>query len=247
MDPKGRDHCLREMVVVGHSQGGLITKLTAIDTGDRLWNTVVRVPPDQIPGSEQFRTLLRRVFFVKPVPFVRRLVFIATPHRGSFLSGKWLNSVLRGIIRLPADVMSQSIGALTHGSDFFYDKTLMAGGLLPTAADNMTPGNPFMEGLASISVADGVPYHSIIAVKESFPVVEEGDDGVVQYRSAHLDGAASELVIRSSHSTQSDPHTIQEVRRILHLHGDSLERAGLECGPGARRSDKRRTGAPPGL
>ena len=61
------------MVVVGHSQGGLITKLTAVDTGDRLWNTVVRVPPDQIQCSEQFRTLLRRVFFVKPVPFVRKL------------------------------------------------------------------------------------------------------------------------------------------------------------------------------
>jgi pimeloyl-ACP methyl ester carboxylesterase len=247
MDPKGQDHCLREMVVIGHSQGGLITKLTAVDTGDRLWNTVARVPPDQIPGSEQFRTLLRRVFFVKPVPFVRRLVFIATPHRGSFLSGEWLNSMLRGIVRLPADVTAQSIGALTKGGDFFHGRSLMAGGQLPTAADNMTAGNPFLEGLAGITVTDGVPYHSIVAVKESFPVVEEGDDGVVQYRSAHLDGAASELVVRSSHSTQSDPHTIQEVRRILHLHGNSVAMAGLECGPSARRSDKHRTEATPGL
>lgn len=55
MDPKGRDHCLREMVV-GHSQGGLITKLTAVDTDDRIWNTVVRFPPERISGSEQFRT-----------------------------------------------------------------------------------------------------------------------------------------------------------------------------------------------
>ena len=247
MDPKGQDPCLREMVVVGHSQGGLLTKLTAIDTGDRLWNTVVRVPPTQVPGSEQFRTLLSRALFVKPVPFVRRLIFIATPHRGSFLSGEWLGSVLRGIVRLPADVTSQSIDALTKGGEFFNGRTLMAGGQLPTAADHMTPGNPFLESLASINVVDGVPYHSIVAVKESFPVVEEGDDGVVQYRSAHLDGAASELVVRSSHSTQSDPHTIQEVRRILHLHGDSVEIAGLECGPSARRSDKRRTEAPPGL
>lgn len=247
MDPKGQDHCLREMVVVGHSQGGLITKLTAVDTGDRLWNTVVRVSPDRVPGSEQFRTLLRRVLFVKPVPFVRRLVFIATPHRGSFLSGEWLNSMLWGIVQLPADVTSQSIGALTKGGDFFYGRTLKARGQLPTAADNMTAGDPFLEGLAGITVADGVPYHSIIAVKDSFPVVEEGDDGVVQYRSAHLYGAASELVVRSPHSTQSDPHTIQEVRRILHLHGDSLEMAGLECGSNARRSDKRRSEGAPGL
>jgi hypothetical protein len=26
------------MVVIGHSQGGLLTKLTAIDTGTRLWD-----------------------------------------------------------------------------------------------------------------------------------------------------------------------------------------------------------------
>src|SRR5205814_7002951 len=49
---------------------------------------------------------------------------------------------------------------------------------------------------------------------------EEGNDGVVAYRSAHVDGAASELVVRSSHSTQSEPATVQEVRRILHLHGE---------------------------
>lgn len=101
----------------------------------------------------------------------------------------------------------------------------------------MTAGDPFLEGLAGITVSDGVPYHSIIAVKDSFPVVEEGDDGVVQYRSAHLEGAASELVVRSPHSTQSNPHTIQEVRRILHLHGYSLEMAGLVCGSNARRSE----------
>ena len=155
--------------------------------------------------------------------------------------------MLRGIVRLPADVTSQSIDALTKGGDFFNGRTLMAGGQLPTAADNMTPGNPFLESLAGINVVDDVPYHSIVAVKESFPVVEEGDDGVVQYRSAHLNGAASELVVRSSHATQSDPQTIQEIRRILHLHGDSLEMAGLECDPSARRSDKRRTKATPGL
>lgn len=251
MDPKGQDRCLREMVVVGHSQGGLITKLTAVDTGDKLWNAVVRVPPGQIPGSEQFRTLLRQVLFVKPVPFVRRLVFIATPHRGSFLSEKWLSSLLRdivrGIVRLPTDVTSQSIVALTKGGDFFYDSTLKGRGQLPTAADNMTADDPFLKGLAGITVADGVPYHSIIAIKDLFPVIEKGDDGVVQYQSAHLPEAASELVVRSPHSTQSDPNTIQEIRRILYLHGDSLEMAGLECGSNARRSDEHRPKATPGL
>ena len=36
--------------------------------------------------------------------------------------------------------------------------------------------------------------------------------------SAHIDGVESELVVRSSHSTQGKPQTIEEVRRILLLH-----------------------------
>ena len=45
--------------------------------------------------------------------------------------------------------------------------------------------------------------------------IRHGDDGVVKYESAHIDGAESELVVRSGHSTQSNPVTIEEVRRIL--------------------------------
>jgi hypothetical protein len=59
--------------------------------------------------------------------------------------------------------------------------------------------------------------HSIIAVRGEGPITS-GNDGVVAYESAHLDGVASEKVVRSGHSTQSEPETIQEVRRILRAH-----------------------------
>jgi hypothetical protein len=48
--------------------------------------------------------------------------------------------------------------------------------------------------------------------------VEDGDDGVVEYKSAHIDGVESELIVRSGHSTQATPATIEEVRRILYDH-----------------------------
>jgi len=232
MDPDGRDPCLHEMVVIGHSQGGLLTKLTAVDTGDRLWNAIFRVPPDQVPASPEFHALLQKSLFVTPLPFVHRVVFIATPHRGSFLTGEFVNRLVSRVVRLPANVVSLSTDTLTKGGDVFADR--QAARKLPTAVDNMTAGNPFLMGLAAIPVAPGIPYHSIIAVKPEFQVVEDGNDGVVQYRSAHLDGAASELVVRSPHSCQANPHTVQEVRRILHLHGEAVEAAGIQCGPVAR-------------
>ena len=231
LDPDGLDPCLRQMVVVGHSQGGLLTKLTAVDTGPRLWNAISRVPLAEIPASDEFRSLLSRALFVQPLPFVRRVVFVATPHRGSFRTGAWVNGILRRLVRLPGNLALMSRDTLTHGKGVFYAARTTA--RLPTAAENMTPGNPFLEGLAAIPVADGVAYHSIIAVKGDGRA-EDGNDGVVAYRSAHLEGAASELVVRSSHSTQSEPGTIQEMRRILHVHGDALRAAGLRCVPAAR-------------
>ncbi|MGH7167941.1 MAG: esterase/lipase family protein [Nitrospiraceae bacterium] len=225
MDREGRDGCLREMVVIGHSQGGLLTKLTAVDSGDKLWNAVVRVPPDQVPGSETFRTMMRKALIVEPLPFVRRLVFISTPHRGSFLTGRWIDSLLGYLVQLPAELTSAS----AEDANVFY--SMVTKGRLSTALDNMTRGDRFLEALTGIPVAAGVPYHSIISVEEKFPVIADGNDGVVEYRSAHRDDAASELVVRSPHSCQSHPNTIQEVRRILHLHGESLEAAGMQCGP----------------
>ncbi|MFZ4700954.1 MAG: esterase/lipase family protein [Candidatus Methylumidiphilus sp.] len=230
MDPMVKDRCLREAVVIGHSQGGMLTKLTAVDTGDRLWNTVFRIAPDKLPKTDQSRELLQQALIIKPVPFVHRLIFIATPHRGSFLAKNWVNDLLRRLIQLPATIATLPLQAM-KSAGAFHDGTRFGKGDLPTSVDNMTPGNPFLEGYQEIPVAEGVPYHSIIAVKPEFPIIQEGDDGVVKYASAHLEGAASELVVRTTHSTQSEPQTIQEVRRILHVHGDTLEKAGFECGP----------------
>ena len=87
---------------------------------------------------------------------------------------------------------------------------------IPTAIDNMRPGHRFVQTLAASPLAPGVVTHSIIAVRGEGPIMS-GNDGVVAYESAHLDGVASEKVVRSSHSTQSEPDTIQEVRRILRV------------------------------
>jgi hypothetical protein len=88
---------------------------------------------------------------------------------------------------------------------------------IPTALDNMDASNPGLKALAATPITPGVHAHSIIPVKGTGPV-EDGNDGVVEYKSAHIDGVESELVVRSGHSTQATPQTIEEVRRILYEH-----------------------------
>jgi hypothetical protein len=81
----------------------------------------------------------------------------------------------------------------------------------------MTPGNPFLGTVAAIPFPSGVKCHSIIAAEGDGPL-GEANDGVVEYESAHLEGAASEFVVRCGHSCQAHPLTILEVRRILMAH-----------------------------
>src|SRR5919106_3172011 len=86
LDPEGQDAELRDMVIIGHSQGGLLAKMTAIDTGSRLWDGISNRPLDELRMQPETRELLQEALFLEPEPFIGRVVFIATPHRGSYLA-----------------------------------------------------------------------------------------------------------------------------------------------------------------
>ena len=225
LDPDGNDPALHEMVVVGHSQGGLLTKMTAIDSGDRFWKQVSRKSIDELKLSKEDRDLLRYMMFVKPLPFVKRVVFLATPHGGSYLTlfspAQWL----RSFIKLPSTILRTGTTLLTLNRD----AVTMGGGTgrIPTALDNMTPGNPFLKALHDTPVAPGVAAHSVIAVQGGDPSTG-GGDGVVKYESAHVEGVESEIVVDSSHSLQANPFVISEVRRILLVNAGVL---GPETAP----------------
>jgi hypothetical protein len=65
-----------------------------------------------------------------------------------------------------------------------------------------------------------VLFHSIIG-SERPEGKENTTDGVVPYRSSHVDGVKSELIVQSNHGVQANPYAIMEVHRIL------LEHIGL--------------------
>jgi pimeloyl-ACP methyl ester carboxylesterase len=213
LDPEGKDPALRQMVLMGHSQGGLLVKMQVVSSGDRLWNAASRKPLAELTLKDETRDLLQRGLFVEPSPNVSRVVFIATPHQGSFVAGRqFIANAVRRLLTLPA--------ALTGmGADIARNRDALTTSALfvPSAVDNMSPRHHFIKALQEIPVAPTIKAHSIVAVIGDGPV-EKGDDGVVQYSSAHIAGVESELVVRSEHSTQGRPETIEEVRRILRLH-----------------------------
>jgi len=213
IDPEGKDPALRQMVIIGHSQGGLLTKMTVVNSGTRFWDARFRMPFEQADMPADTKDLLRRGMFVEPLPFVSEVIFICTPHRGSFLAENFLGNLARRLVTLPAKLTKVTVDLIKLDPVGAAKMAVH----MPTAIDNMDWSNPFLKTLASLPIAPGVEAHSIIAVQGNGPP-EEGDDGVVRYTSAHIDGVASELIVRDSHSTQATPATIEEVRRILYAH-----------------------------
>ena len=213
LDPTGTDGALRKMVVIGHSQGGLLTKLTAIDSGNRFWDRAFTVPIDQVDVSSDTRELLRRSFFYEPLPFVNRVVFISTPHRGSHLSGGYITDMLRRLISLPFTLLNPLQEAFQRNPEAVTTRAMKAE--IPRSTDNMNPDSEFIKTFSSIPIAPGISAHSIIAVANPEDPKAEWDDGVVAFSSAQIDGVASELVVHSGHSAQESPLAIEEVRRIL--------------------------------
>jgi pimeloyl-ACP methyl ester carboxylesterase len=213
LDPEGKDPALRKMVLIGHSQGGLLVKMQVVDSGDQLWRAASKVPLDDLHLSDTTRDLVERGLFVKPSPYVSRVVFLCTPHQGSYVAGRnFIANMVRRLLTLPFALAGAS-------AELAKNPNLAKAGLspvVPTAVDNMSPRSPFIRALQKIPVAPDVTVNSIIAVDTDGPI-DQGNDGVVEYSSAHIEPVESELVVHWNHSLQGRPETIEEIRRILRL------------------------------
>ena len=206
------DPALGRMTIIGHSQGGLLAKMLVINPGDRLWEGISTRPLASLQLTDASRDLLRESLMPRQLPEVQRVVFVATPHRGSYVAAFSLIQLVGRLVTLPLSVTQAAKEVLTgNGDNVIMGRNTRLGSIY-----GMSPGSTFLKSLAAIPVAPGVHVHSIIPVQTEGPVTQ-GSDGVVRYSSAHIDGVDSELVVRSGHSTQSNPATVAEIRRILLL------------------------------
>ncbi|HCE44565.1 MAG TPA: hypothetical protein DET40_13545 [Lentisphaeria bacterium] len=216
-DPKSENENFNNMMVVGHSMGGILSKMLSQDSGDEMYNAVFKVPVDSTDFTPDEKQMLKEKMFFTHFPFIKRTVFIATPHRGSDIAIAWWARLLSRTISLPANFVNATSGVLLHKKELLREMPPEYQDIIPTSVQALSPKSIAVQVTSRLPIWKDVKYHSIIGIRgaETGP---GSSDGIVPYESSHLDGALSEYLVRDSHTCVSNPYTIIEVKRLVLLH-----------------------------
>lgn len=216
-DPNRRNPRMRNMILVGHSMGGLLSNAQIRTSGDSMTSILFNKPIDELEGFKvKEREELKELLIYKASPDITRAVFIAAPHRGSKLAKGPLGNLGVRLIKFPFDLLTavanlQLRGVTDAGRAILAER--------PDSIKSLKPHSPGLMALLKQPVRRGVVYHSIIGNHKMKQPLAESSDTVVPYWSSHLDGAVSEKVVDADHnSITHDAITIEEMRRILYLH-----------------------------
>lgn len=224
LDPEKKNRNWDNMVVVGHSMGGLITHYSQCTEPWLLLKGRPHVAPymnaryvdEKLPisGGEE----LRKAFFFRPVK-AGMVVYMATPHRGAPMARYRIVTALMKLVELPQNLVNEVVNIATLQQDM----VLLNPGKLAealTSVNQLAPDSYSIQGLQGLAVRD-VPMHSIIGDrgKGNTP---RSSDGVVPYWSSHFP-AGSETIVPADHSVQDVPETAADLTRVL---AEYLKRLG---------------------
>jgi pimeloyl-ACP methyl ester carboxylesterase len=222
-DPQGQNPYFKNLLLVGHSMGGLLSRTMMQDSKDFFWDNVFKEPIETLPVSDEDREMLRELLYFERNPNVKRVVFISTPHRGSDWADKWFTKIGAGMIDLPGTFkgVSQDIGSIGQEKLAIDQKKLTKHA--PNSLDNLSPSSVFTIATNKVPLAEDIPYHTIYGIRKGKPG-PGSSDGIVPYWSSHLDNTVSEVPVPSGHGAHRHPIAIAEVKRILKMHLESFER-----------------------
>ena len=229
VDPTHDSTAMDQIVLIGHSMGGLVSRMQSIDSENHFWNQISDVPFDQMSGDESTLRELRDLFFFDPNPGIGRVITIATPHHGTRFSNnatRWLSDK---VFQLPKLLQSRFTEFVRENDAALKNPRMLK---ILTSVDSLAPNSPAIRALQQAELADWTLFHNIygdVADRGGWrklnPSWHTPGDGVVSTESAQMVGVESQIAVDAEHMlVHKHPGTIVEVRRILLEHLESLGR-----------------------
>lgn len=205
------DH--KKYILIGHSMGGIISRLMITDAGDQIWRDYFGKSPAETNIAGSARKLLEESLIFNHRTDVSRVVFICAPHRGAPMGANLIGRIGTKLIRMPLMVATVPLRAIQAAS-IPPDSASAQLNRIPTSIDTLSPSNRFVREINKFPTTPGIPFHTIEGDRGRGDA-PNSSDGVVPYWSSHLHGAISELIVPSNHSAPRNPQAIAEVERIL--------------------------------
>jgi len=222
-DPEQQMPALDQMVLVGHSMGGLVSRMQTIQSGDEFWRILSEHPFEDLKADTAAKKQLEQMLFFEPNRSIQRVITIGTPHQGSNYANDYTRWLGRKFIELPTAMVDAGHALVRQNPDFFRDTDLLT---TQTAIDSLSPSSPIFHAMERAPKAPWTKYHNIVGTipkQGIYGRISAGSDGVVELASAKMKAAESEIVIEAEHQTiHRTPRAILEVRRILKEHLDSI-------------------------
>lgn len=96
------------------------------------------------------KRMIREKMVITPVPSVKRLIFLSTPHRESYLSSSFSRNLVHRLIKLPVILVTGLNGINGFLSDNVKSQWQ---GKVPTSVDAMSPEDPLLKTIADTPFA----------------------------------------------------------------------------------------------
>lgn len=144
VDPRRQEPALDQMVLIGHSMGGLVSRLQTIDSRDDFWRLVSDQPFSRLDADPETIAKLEKSLFFQPNPSIRRVVTIGTPHRGSRMSNDLTQWLSHKLIRLPEMLSLTKSSLLRRNKDVIRDDRLLQ---IKTSVASLAPDSPFFPAM----------------------------------------------------------------------------------------------------
>ena len=200
----------KNMVLVGHSMGGLLSQMQAINTKRILFDGIFKKNADAVYAKLPEDDVIKKALIFNANPHIREIIFICTPHRGSRLANGAIGNLGIWLIKLPGSVVKTMFNGMESSLEVIVQTNHNK---VPDGIQGLSPKSPLLLTLNSIPVQP--PFYTIVGTRGWPGPLQDSSDGVVPYWSSHLEGARAELGVPYFHSCCERPKTIESVKQIL--------------------------------